>query len=389
MRLHSFLRIRFLAACAAVGLVAGLGLAGCQRTPDVLKIGVGQPLSGELADLGQDMLHGATLAVEEINARGGVRIGDKHVKLEVVQADDKADVEAGKQAATALVEADVLVAIAHLNSGVSIATAPIYGEADIPQLAISTKPSYTELGQPTTLRLVANDNLQARAIASYGAQLPGAQRFAVIDDNTPYGKGLADDVARAMTQAGQKVAVRRSLDNKTIQFEPVVKEMAAASVDVTVVAMNDFQVEALITQMATGGLNHMRILGADLIKTDKLLRIPPGQVQAIYATSPIIDPTEFHNGRVFIDTFTKRFKGPPIYGAHYSYDAVYLVADALSRNGSAHKGDLLKQLKRFDGNAPVTGSMRFMENGEQRYGAVGVYEVRNNAWRLVIRSDRW
>src|SRR5574341_1842644 len=141
--------------CAAAMAVAALGmLGGCSRPPEVVKIGVGQPLSGNLKALGQDLLNGAQMAVEEINAEGGLRIDGHKVKLEIVAADDQANAEAGQAAARKLVEADVVAVLAHLNSGVSIAAAPIYAEAKVPQLAISTKPEYTQLQLPTTLRLV-------------------------------------------------------------------------------------------------------------------------------------------------------------------------------------------------------------------------------------------
>src|SRR5438552_10497668 len=233
--LHAFI------SAAATTLLLG-ALAGCDHAPSVIKIGVAQPLSGSIGAQGQDMLNGAQLAVDEINAGGGVRIGSARARLEIVSADDKADAEAGKVAAQRLVEADVLVALANLNSGVSIAAAPIYAQANIPQLAISTKPSYTQLQLATTLRLVANDDLQSRAIGSFAAQLPGAERFAVIDDATPYGKGLADAVAADVARAGKKVPLRLSLDNSRIDFTPQMAELRDTSSDVIVAILSDFQV---------------------------------------------------------------------------------------------------------------------------------------------------
>ena len=355
--LHAFL------SAAATTLLLG-ALAGCDHAPSVIKIGVAQPLSGSI---------GAQLAVDEINAGGGVRIGSARARLEIVSADDKADAEAGKVAAQRLVEADVLVALANLNSGVSIAAAPIYAQANIPQLAISTKPSYTQLQLATTLRLVANDDLQSRAIGSFAVQLPGAERFAVIDDATPYGKGLADAVAADVARAGKKVPLRLSLDTSS---------------DVIVAILSDFQVEALVQQLAKAGLQRMRIVGGDTLKTDKLLH-SAGVVQAIFATSPILEAREFPNGPAFLEKFRKRFNGEPVYGAHYAYDAVHLVADAITRNGSVDRAHLLQRLKTFDGAAPVTGSMRFRDDGEQRYGAIAVYELRAGKWLPLMRSDRW
>jgi len=375
-------------AAMAVVLVAVLGLTGCQRTPDTVKIGVAQPLSGNLKALGQDMLNGANMAADEINAAGGVRVGGQRVRLEVVSQDDKADAQAGKAAAEALVDAGVTVALAHLNSGVSIAAAPIYADAGVPQFAISTKPAYTQLNLPTTLRLVANDDLQARAMGEYAAQLAGAERFAVIDDSTPYGKGLADDAGAAIAGRGKKIAVRQSLDDKTVEFGPLVAELGRANVDVVVTTLSDFQVEAMVQQLARAGLARMRILGGDTIKTDRLQKVG-GQVRAIYATSPIIEAREFLNGAQFLTRFRERFKGEPVYGAHYAYDMVHLVADALTRNGSIDKVRLLARLKSFDGSAPVTGSLRFRDDGEQRYGAIAVYELRGGRWTPLMRSDRW
>lgn len=383
---HRLERRRLLLAAAAIG--AGPLLAACSRVPDVVKIGVGQPLSGPLAALGRDLLNGVQMAVDEINAAGGVRIGGKAVQLEVVSADDKANPEAGKEAAQALVDAGVLVAVAHLNSGVSIPTAPIYAQAGIPQLAISTKPDYTRQGLPTTLRLVANDDLQSRAIGSYAAQLPGIERIAVVDDNTPYGKGLADSSAKVIAAAGRKVTVRRSLDDKTTDFAALIQELKASDTQLFVTTLSDFQVEALINQMVAAGMTQMSILGGDTIKTDRMIK-STGKIRAVYATSSILEAREFLTGGKFLTNFRARFKGDPVYGAHYAYDAVHLVADALARNGSVDKAALLQRLKTFDGNAPVTNSMRFAQDGEQRYAAIGVYRLGGNLWEPLMRSDQW
>jgi branched-chain amino acid transport system substrate-binding protein len=328
------------------------------------------------------------MAVDEINAADGVNVGGKRVRLALVVADDKGTNEAGDAAARKLVDEGVEVAIADLNSGVSIHAAPIYAAARVPQLAISTKPEFTRLGLATTLRLVASDDLQSKALGSYAAQVPGATHYAVVDDGTPYGKGLADSAAKVMADMGRKVEVRASLDDKTTAFDKLVAEFTANGTDLLVTTLSDFQVEALMAQLAKAGLTRMTIVGGDTIKTDKLVQkaIP---IKAVFATSSIVEPKEFAGGKVFLANFRAKYKAEPVYGAHYAYDAVYLVADALSRNGSVDKEALLKTLKEFDGNCPMTNTMRFGADGEQRYGAVAVYQMRVGAWEPLMRSDSW
>jgi len=238
--------MRSLLVCSSI--VSALWLAGCNRIPDSVKIGVAQPLSGPLGPLGTDMKNGVQMAVNELNAKG-FKIDGKRVTLEVVAVDDKADAATGKTVAQTLVEADVVAVVGHLNSGVSIAAAPIYAAQSIPQLAISTKPEYTQLDLPTTLRLVANDALQSKALGSYAATQIDGKKFAVVDNDTPYGKGLADLAATEIKKNGKQILVRASLDDKTTDFAKLVPQLKAAGVDVFVTTLADFQVAALIKQL--------------------------------------------------------------------------------------------------------------------------------------------
>lgn len=374
----------------ATGLSVALTLAGlsaCSPIPDTVKIGVAQPMSGPLASLGKDMLNGVQLAVDDLN-RQGVKIDGKLVKLEVVSADDKADVETGKQAAKQLIDQGVTAVVGHLNSGVSIAAAPLYAAENIPQLAISTKPEYTQGGHATALRLVANDALQAKAMGSYAARTLNGQSYAVIDDNTPYGKGLADSAAEQIKLLKKEVTVRKSLDDKTTDFAALIPELQSAKVDVIVTTLADFQVQAMIDLLAKSGMSHMQILGGDTIKTDKLIA-KPQPIKGVFATSPIIEAREFVQGKAFLEKFRTAYKGDPVYGAHYAYDAVFVLVSAMQRGRTTDGEKLTAELKRIDALAPVTNSVRFNQNGEQYYGVISVYSARPGVWDALTRSDNW
>jgi branched-chain amino acid transport system substrate-binding protein len=370
-----------------LALAAIVALAGCNRIPGTVKIGVAQPMSGPLAALGQDMKNGVQLAVDELNAEG-YKIDGKPVTLEVVALDDKASADEGRKVAQTLVDAGVVAVVGHLNSGVSIAAAPVYAEHGVAQLAISTKPEYTELELPTTLRLVANDALQSKALGSFAADLPGARSFAVVDDNTPYGKGLADLAAAQIAKAGRSVTLRRSMDDKTTDFATLVPALKEANVDVFVTTLADFQVGALVEQLSQAGLGQIQIVGGDTIKTNKMPTLTSG-VRAVYATSPIVEANEFNAGPQFLAKFQAAFKSEPVYGAHYAYDATYVLAAAMRRAQSADRKTVAAQLKVIDALAPVTNNMRFRSDGEQKYGVVSVYKAVGGRWQAVTRSDNW
>jgi len=355
--------------------------------PDTLKIGVAQPLSGPLAALGQDLLNGVNLAVGELN-KGNYSIDGKRVTLEVVAVDDKADAATGKAVAQQLVDAGVVAVIGHLNSGVSIEAAPIYGAKDIPQIAISTNPRFTQLGLATTFRMVANDGLQARAIGSFAASQFGASRYAALDDGTPYGKGLTDGAAEQLKAEKKQVVVRESFDDKTVAFDDLAAKLKEAGIEVMVSTLNDYQVIALIDALKKVNYTRVRLLGGDTVKTTDMIKAT-GIIEGIYATSPVLEAKEFVAGRQFLEKYLETYKKPPAYGGHYSYDSMYVLSAALQKAKSAKPKDITAAMHAINGYAPVTGTMTWDDKGEQRYAAVGVYELRRGSWELRMRSDRW
>ena len=392
-RRHFMARVALAAPVARLALkgvtvAAALALvAGCGKVPDTLKIGVAQPLTGPLGALGQDLLNGVQLAVDELN-KAGYSVDGKRVTLQVVSVDDKSDSATGKVVAQQLVDGGVVAVIGHLNSGVSIDTAPIYAAKDIAQLAISTNPKFTQLGFATTFRLVGNDTLQARAIGSFAATQLGAARYAALDDGTPYGKGLADGAAEQLKAEKKEVVVRKSFDDKTVAFEALAGELKAARVEVIVSTLNDFQALALLEALRKVDHTKVSLLGGDTIKTTDMAQ-GAGIIQGIYATSPVLEAKEFTTGKPFLEKYLAAYKKPPAYGGHYTYDSMYVLSAALQKAKSAKPKDVTAAMHSINGYAPVTGTMTWDDKGEQRYAAVGVYELRRGNWELRMRSDRW
>jgi branched-chain amino acid transport system substrate-binding protein len=377
--------LKFLLSSAMV-----IVLAACSsknNIPDVMKIGVAGPLTGNKSPQGQDLLNGVKLAVNELNAQG-FKVKGKVVTLEIVAVDDRANPETGKEVAKQLVDAGVVAVIGHFNSGVSIPAAPIYAEKGIAQLAISTNVKYTALGLPTTFRLVANDGLQAKAIGSYAANQLNGTKFAVVDDATPYGKDLAAGAAEQLKIAKKQVVFTQSFDNATTAFGGLAQKLKEENIDVLVSTLSDFQLLALLDSLKAIAYTKINVLGGDTIKTTLMLK-GAGIVTGIYASSPIIEAVEFPAGKEFLAKYIAAYKVEPAYAGHYTYDAMYALAAAIRKAESAKPVEIAQSLKKLDAYTPVTGSMKFDDKGDQRYGAIAIYSTNAGKWESLVRSDAW
>jgi branched-chain amino acid transport system substrate-binding protein len=287
-----------------------------------------------------------------------------------------------------LVDAGVVAVIGHMNSDVSIAAAPVYAQKGIAELAISTNPQFTALGHSTALRLVANDDLQARAIAVFASQQIEATKFAVVDDGTLYGKSLADASAKLL-QGNKTVSLRQSYDEKTKDFTALADKLKADSIQVVISALDETQITALIEALVKINYNkQITILGTDTLKTTDMIK-QANNVGTLYVTSPVLEASEFPTGKPFLEAYQAAYKTSPAYGGHYSYDAAHILAAAIKRAGSADPAKITETLHKIDNYGPVTGTMKWTDKGEQRYGVVSVYAARSGRWESIIRSDNW
>ncbi len=375
-------RSRAFAATLLCSLVAACG----PRIPATIEIGVAQPMSGPSAARGQDLVNGAKLAAADLNA-SGYKIAGKPVRFEIVAMDDKADQEEAKKVAQALVDRKVAAVIGHLSSDITEAVIPIYRSGNVPQLFTSSAAELTRLGQGNAFRLIANDELQARAMASYAADMLKAGKVAVVYENTAFGAPLAHDMTAALAKMNRKVDISEAVDNKTTNFAAFVGELKAARPDVLVAMLRDNQLLPLFEQMNAAGLGEIPVIASSVAKTQKVLN--SSTVKTLFLTSSFAEAGEFTGGRAFAAKFRDIYHSEPVWGAHYAYDAVFVLADTMRRIESIDPAALRAKLMVIDAIAPVTTTMRFNAEGEQRYGAISVYQKVDSRWAPLMRADRW
>lgn len=364
-----------------------LWFAACgAKVPDSIKIGVAQPLSGPSAARGQDLVNGAKMAAAELNSRG-YKIGGNTVKIEIVAVDDKADKEEAKKVAQQLVDQKVVAVIGDLSSDITEVTIPIYKAGNVPQLFTSSAVDLLKSADGNGFRLIANDNLQARAMAGYVSGTLNAGKVAIIHEDTAFGNPLAAEIVTTLTKANRKVEFNESVSNKKTDFPDFVAKLKTAPPDALVAVLRDNQLLPLFAQMNAAGLGNIPVMVPGSAKTQKL---GAGKdVSNVFASSSSLDPVEFSGGVDFLGRFRAAYSSEPVWAAHYAYDAVYVLADVMRRANSVDPAILRGKLATIDAIAPVTSTMRFNPDGEQRYAAIAIYQKRDGKWTPLTRSDRW
>ena len=349
--------------------------------PVVIKIGHVAPLTGGIAHLGKDNENGARLAVDEINAAGGLKIGDKSFNLELVPEDDKADPKEGTLAAQKLVDAGVVAVVGHLNSGTTIPASKIYSDASIAQISPSaTNPKYTEQGFKTTFRVVANDNQQGAVLANYAAAEMKAKTIAIIDDRTAYGQGLADEFEKAAKAAGGAVVAREFTNDKATDFTAILTSIKGKAPDLLFFGGMDPQGGPMAKQMKSLGLT-ARLLGGDGLQNVNFVKLAAADAEGVVASSPGLPIDSMPGGPEFRKRFEAKYGVIQVY-APYAYDAVYALVDAMKRAGSADPAKVLAELPKTDLQG-VSGPVKFDAKGDTTGGAVTLYEVKGGAWQVL------
>jgi branched-chain amino acid transport system substrate-binding protein len=384
---------------APVAIAAAVALAACGKkeepakkeaakaapVEEVVKIGHVAPLTGGIAHLGKDNENGARMAVDEINAAGGIKIGDKTLKLELVAEDDKADPKEGTLAAQKVVDAGVVAVVGHLNSGTSIPASKIYSDANVTQISPSaTNPKLTEQGFKTTFRVVANDNQQGGVLGNYAATEMKAKTIAIIDDRTAYGQGLADVVEKTAKEKGLKVVAREFTNDKATDFNAILTKVRAAKPDVVMYGGMDATAGPMAKQMKQLGIKAPMLAG-DGVCSPEFIKLA-GDAANILTCSMAGEAVEkLAKGEEFKQKYKAKFNQEVQVYSPYSYDAVYVIAEAIKRAGKADRAAITAAMPATS-YAGLTGQIAFDEKGDIKNGAISMFKVKDGKLEYISTS---
>ncbi len=360
-------------------VVALIGATWSAQAQTLVKIGHAGALTGPAAHFGKDGENGARLAIEDANAQK-LKIGGKEIQFELVSEDDQADPRTATTVAQRLTDVDVRGVVGHTTSGASIPASRVYQQAGVPVITpSSTSPKLTQQGFEVTYRVIANDLQQGEAMAKYAVDTLKLTKFAVIDDRTAYGQGLADAFAESVKKAGGEVIGREFTTDKATDFTAILTKLKARAPEALFYGGMDAQGAPMLRQMRQLGIG-ATYLGGDGSCTEEMIKLAAGAVDdKVFCTQAGIPPAQMPGGTEFLDRFKQRFNADVLLYAPYAYDAANALIEAMKLADSTDPGKYLPALQKVNFKG-VTGTISFDERGDIREGGVSMNRFADGKW---------
>jgi branched-chain amino acid transport system substrate-binding protein len=357
---------------AAMAIAAVCGLAAAQDM--VVKIGHVAPLSGPQAHYGKDNENGVRMAIEDLNAQG-VTIGGKKVKFEIQAEDDAADPKQGTAAAQKLCDAKVAGVVGHLNSGTTIPASKVYHDCGIPHVTgAATNPALTKPGYDTTYRIIANDNALGSALALYAADKLKLKKVAIIDDRTAYGQGVAEVFAKTAKSKGMQVVDEQFTNDKATDFMAILTAIKAKNPDAIFYGGMDPQAGPMLRQMEQLGMDKVKYFGGDGICTAEIAKLSAGAktLSNVICAEGGAAIAKMPGGTAWKAKYDAKYPGQFQVYSPYTYDATFVLVDAMKRAGSTDPKKYIPFLKKTNYKG-VTSVIQFEPNGELKNAATTLY----------------
>lgn len=301
----------------------------------------------------QDSL-GIQLAMDEINAAGGVR----GRQLKVVFRNDSASGSWATAVAQAFVsDAGVLAVVGHMNSGAMMSAARIY-DGKLAAVAVSATAADLSGISPWAFRVSSSDSTNGADMARF-ANARGHRRAAILYENDSYGRGLAEQFRRNFR--GDVVSIDPIFD-AAADFEPFVTFYARSNADVIFVASTEDAGLAFLREVKRQGLT-AAVIGGD--GWTGLVR-DPATAAGAFVGAPFTPADARPEVRRFVDTFRSRFGRDPDANAALGYDATRIVAAAIEQAGMDRRAirNRLASLDERSAHRGVTGTIYFAASGD-------------------------
>lgn len=370
----------------AISCLLALGGTGCSKqSGDVIKVGEFASLTGKEATFGTSSHEGTLLAIEELNAGGGV-LGKK---IELITEDNLSKAGETVNVVNKLIDRDGVVAIlGEVASSRSLEAAPVCQDRKIPMISpSSTNPQVTERGD-YIFRVCFIDPFQGTVMANFAINTLKAKKVAVFTDvKSDYSKGLAKYFKEGFTKAGGQIGVELDFNGGDNDFRAQLTAIKSSAPDAVFVPGYYTDVALICIQAKQLGLN-VPLFGGDGWESEDLIKIGKEAVEGNYFSTHYHPDVSSAKSKAFVEAYKKRFKNAdgspkaPDAMAALGYDSAMILVDAMKRAGTTEGTKVRAALAATKGFEGATGRTDINEKRDATKPAV-ILQVKGGVFKYV------
>ena len=344
----------------SIGILGlALGAAGAQAQ-ETIKIGLIQPLTGSVAYNGTTDVNGSKLALDEINAKGGV-LGKK---VELIIEDGQCKPANSVNAAEKLIQRDKVVALSGaFCSSSTLAVMPVAANYKLPLITgVSSSAELTEKGNPWFFRATETDALLAKSFSKILFDQLKLRKVAYIGVNDDFGRGGVAEFEKQMTALGATTVMKEYFEHGTSDFYTLLTKLRSSGADGVFVAAETQDGSILVKQKAELGLT-TKMFGVGSWATTDFIKLTGESSEGIYAAVPYASTMTTPKNKAFVDAYTARYKEAPGKYSAAGYNAINILVEAIGRAGSTDPDKLREALGKTKYDGP-NGHFEFDEKGQ-------------------------
>ncbi len=328
------------------------------QDPLATRVGLFIPLTGSHATFGSDALNGAKLAVDEINQQGGVL---EH-PVNLIVKDTESRTEQVASVVREMIDAEKVVAlIGEITTDRTLAAAPIAQERGIPLITPSaTDEKITAVGD-YVFRICYIDAFQAAMMAKFARSLEVDRVAMLFDGNNPYGTSLSNAFKVDFIKQGGSIVAEETFRAGDVDYATQLNAIKLKNAEIVFLPSYFAEAAIIIKQARQLGIE-APFLGTDGWDSSDLVKFAGQAANNCYFASHFSSEHLSDKAKSFNEAYRARFQAAPPALAALTYDAIWLLVDALKRGGSTASSALkaaLAETKDFTG---VTGTIAFDEN---------------------------
>ena len=324
-----------------------------------IKIGHYGSLTGSEATFGQSTDNGIKLAVQQVNAKGGVSVGGQKRLIELVSDDTEGKPEKAGTVVTKLITKDQVVAvIGEVASSVTLAGAPVAQAYGVPMITpSSTNTEVTKKGD-YIFRVCYIDPFQGQAAAKFAMNDLKLSKAAVLfDQQSAYSSGLKDEFSKAFTAAGGKVVSEQAYTKGAADFNAQLARIREAGADHIFIPGYYTDVANIARQARALGIN-VPLLGGDGWDSDELGKNAGAAIENSFYTNHYAPDDPAPVIQDFVKAYQGAFGGATPDGlAALGYDAAKVLFEAIERAGSTDGAKLRAEIAKTTDFKGVTGDI--------------------------------